>query len=347
MQTIDLKVWGARRRPRAVAVSAACIAIGSAATAAPQPFVIGLGLAVAWLGLGALLYFWTRGPVEHPVGARSPAGGRPAGHYWTLARPFGEPRAFLRPAILLAVALMIGGALGQSAPYGQALLVVALAALALAIATPTRAVVGGDGLLLRWLGTSRFVPWASVVWIESFDGAIVLTLDRGRWLTLRMPRDHERHHPEHAELVARMRAALRGGCARGDDPAARLLVRRGGHTGQWVRAMRALSVRPWGYRTAPLPAARLWSLVGNARVDRRARTGAAIALASSLDDRGRERLRAIAGACADPRLRIALTAASDPASVAAADDDLAATLDAIECDGPLDDDDADGTRVSQ
>ena len=39
-----------------------------------------------------------------------------------------------------------------------------------AILCDRRLGVGGDGVLLRWLGTVRFVPWSRVTGIEPFDG---------------------------------------------------------------------------------------------------------------------------------------------------------------------------------
>jgi hypothetical protein len=65
----------------------------------------------------------------------------------------------------------------------------------------------------------------------------------------------------------------------------------------------------------------LWEVVEDPAVDSTARAGAAMMLRRTLDDGGRARLRVAAGACASPRLRVALDAVADggdEAAVAAA-----------------------------
>jgi hypothetical protein len=98
--------------------------------------------------------------------------------------------------------------------------------------------------------------------------------------------------------------------------------------------MRALTQEQPGYRTSAVRPEGLWRIVESPHADGDARTGAAIALASSLDSAGRKRLREAAASCAEPRLRIALTTASMPTG-AASEDELAAALDAI--DGEVED----------
>jgi hypothetical protein len=262
---------------------------------------------------------------------------RVSAHYWTLARPLGEPRAFARAATLLALVLAFGIVAGQTAPAALALVVVALLVLFLGGAVPTHVVVGADGVLLRWLGTTRFVGWSTVAAIEAFDGGVVLALGGGEWLTLRTPAGHERHHPERDAMIERMRSAWRAHTesthAQSDEATAALLRRAGGGTCEWVRAMRAVPASREGYRRAALPAERLWDVVENPCAGRTPRVGAALALAPLLDAGGRERLRAAAWSCAEPRLRIALTTAATPAAAKASADELAAALDAIESEG--------------
>jgi len=94
--------------------------------------------------------------------------------------------------------------------------------------------------------------------------------------------------------------------------------------------MRGLSTAWNGYRTVGMPAGRLWNVVEDPAADRTSRTGAALALAPSLDATGRSRLCAAAVSCAEPHLRIALTTVATAVGATAADDDLAAALDAIE-----------------
>jgi hypothetical protein len=97
--------------------------------------------------------------------------------------------------------------------------------------------------------------------------------------------------------------------------------------------MRGMVRDEQGYRTGAVPPERLWRVVEDPCADRMARTGAALALAPGLDEGGRDRLRAAAASCAEPRLRIALSTAASEAGARGREDDLAATLDALECEG--------------
>ncbi len=356
---------------------------------------LALGIALAWLGLGALLYVVSRNPAPHETlgrvyacaaGLLMPgrfipaerirggwveprAAGAPVVHvrtdgggdialvvrdvergrellaalgvdashvaatYWTLARPLGEPRTFARVGVLVGIALAIGMVAGHESPAAAALAVVALLVAMLGLVVPTRVNVGADGVHLRWLGTSRFVPWSSVLTVESFDGGVVLALEGGHWLTLRTPNEHERHDPERNAMVERLRAAWRASVQANADPVptgiSSRVGARGARTRDWVRAMRALAQEQPGYRTGAVPPEGLWRIVESPHADRDARTGAAIALAPSLDAEGRKRLREAAAACAEPRLRVALTTASMPTG-SASEEELAATLDAID-----------------
>ncbi len=260
---------------------------------------------------------------------------RVSAHYWAMARPLGEPRAFAHVGLLLALTVAIGLIVGPSVPPVFAVAVVALIVLFAGIVLPTRVVVGGDGVLLRWLGTVRFVPWSRVTDVEPFDGGVLLSLGPGggdEWLTLRMPEEHQRYHPERDAMVERMFSAFRAhGAATGAETLARLLGRSGGRTRDWVREMRGLVRQAPGFRVASVPVDRLWRVVEDPRADREARTGAAIALASNLEDDERARLRAVADGCAEPRLRVALATAAREAG--APDDALAEALDALEGEG--------------
>jgi hypothetical protein len=263
---------------------------------------------------------------------------RVAATFWALARPIGEPRTFARLGALVGIALTLGMLAGQESPAASALAVVALLLAMLGLVVPTRVSIGADGVHLRWLGTSRFVMWATVLAVEPFDGGVVLALEGGRWLTLRTPREHDRHDPEGLAMVERLRAAWRANVQARAEPLPTGVVRRTGSRGtrtrDWVRAMRALAQEQPGYRTSAVPPEGLWRIVESPHADGDARTGAAIALASSLDSAGRKRLREAAASCAEPRLRIALTTASMPTG-AASEEELAAALDAI--DGEVED----------
>jgi hypothetical protein len=257
-----------------------------------------------------------------------------AADYWAMARPLGEPRAFAHAGALLGLAVALGLLIGPSVSPVFAVALVALIVLCAGITVPTRVVVGGDGVLLRWLGTVRFVPWSGVADVQPFDGGVTLLLaapEGSRSLTLRMPEEHERYHPERDAMVERMLAAFRAHGPAREEPLARVLDRSGARTRDWVRTMRALLRPAPSFRTAVIPPDRLWRVVEDARADRMARTGAAIALAPGLGEGGRARLKAVAAGCAEPRLRLALRTAATEADVP--DEALAEALDALESEG--------------
>jgi hypothetical protein len=263
---------------------------------------------------------------------------RVAATFWTLARPIGEPRTFARVGALVVIALTLGMLAGRDSPAASALAVVALLIALLGLVVPTRVSIGADGVHLRWLGTSRFVAWSTVLAVEPFDGGVVLALEGGRWLTLRTPQEHDRHDPECLAMIERLRAAWRANVQARAEPLPTDVVRRTGgrstRTRDWVRAMRAITQEQPSYRTSAVPPEGLWRIVESPHADGDARTGAAIALAPSLDAVGRKRLREAAASCAEPRLRVALTTASMPTG-AASEEELAAALDAI--DGEVED----------
>ncbi len=399
MERFDGSAFLIQRDPRMRTASIAVLVLGVAIAA--FHVVRALGLSVAWLGLGGVVYAWALSPGGTPLAVHLRADARglfvdgrlvmpssriaggwvqprarvaPLVHvrgrwrgvrhlrflvrnlehgrcllralaidatqlsasYWALARPLGEPRAFAHMGVLLGLTMVGGLLMGPAVPSVFALALVALVVLLVGIAAPTKVVVGADGVLLRWLGTSRFVSWVHVTDVMSFDGAVTLALGRQDWLTLKMPADHERYQPERDAMVERMRAALRAFGSRGFETETALPPHRAHdrprRTRAWVRQMRALVIpkAALDYRTASVPVARLWRVVEDPRADRASRTGAAIALAQALDPAVVARLRMAASACAEPRLRIAIITAVDEA--AASDEDLATALDAVERD---------------
>jgi hypothetical protein len=261
--------------------------------------------------------------------------GRSAVSEWALARPFGEARRFAPAAVLLLIVLAFGRLIGDSMPGGLALAVLALVVFFGSLAIPTRVVVGADGVLLRWVGTLRFVPWSRVVAVEPCGSGVALVLDSGECVMLRMPGSHERYDPEGAGACERIRGAWRSSVAeRDDDPLARTFAARSnGGTVAWVRGALEVTEEDCDYRRSRVPGERLWRIVENPRADREVRTGAAIALVRRLDPSGRDRLRAAAQGCAEPRLRTALDLLATDAAARASEDALVHALDSLEWEG--------------
>jgi hypothetical protein len=100
---------------------------------------------------------------------------------------------------------------------------------------------------------------------------------------------------------------------RGDVTLAAAALRRGTRdVAAWIRALQAIgSGASADHRTAPVPPDQLWRIVEDPHAEPGARAGAAVVLRGSLDEAGRSRLLAAAGATAQPRVRIALEAAGE------------------------------------
>jgi hypothetical protein len=205
------------------------------------------------------------------------------------------------------------------------LAVLAVGVLALLpIAVPSTIVVGADGLVIRWLGSQRVVPFAEVVGLElrpvRFLDTVMLEVKQrsGRVDAIAL-------HPRTADAEAvllRLREAMalkRGEACAGVSVEG--LARRGRALPAWIASLRAIGAGAHAtHRDAAVAPESLWRVVEDAAVDGEARAAAAVALTSDLDDAGRSRLRAAARSIAAPRLRIALDAAAgaDEAALAEA-----------------------------
>ena len=126
-------------------------------------------------------------------------------------------------------------------------------------------------------------------------------------------------------LVARIeeaRMAFGGGDASTDDAH----VAPGGRTVErWVSDLRAKAQQA-PYRKADATPETLWRLLDDASAPPATRAGAALALSASLDDASRTRLRVSAEACAEPKLRVALTRVAEGASDTELEEALAPLL---------------------
>jgi hypothetical protein len=221
---------------------------------------------------------------------------------------------------------------------------IALAAFAILLTTRATVTVGADGILVASPLRRRFYRLADVATVTTFADPIGSgnRAIRGVELVLRS-RETVRivvsdgtsgisdRGETQTELVAeRIREALES--ARRGDPAhdAARLGRNARAVGDWVRALRALAAGAVDHRTAPIPEDRLWRVIENPNAAPGARAGASVALAPSLDEAGRARVRVAAQATASPKLRVALEAAAAPEADEAALEHALAELDAEE-----------------
>lgn len=212
-------------------------------------------------------------------------------------------------------------------------------------------VVGADGFVVRGLLGPRFVPYADVVSVAAMgdDGkqrrfAVVTRRSgppieisferRGKSARKARRRGRAAIEPEDDRdaLVARLReglAAYERGEAGGAAANVRLALARGTRDARtWARELRALVAAETkaGYRVAALPHDALWEVLEDPAAAPGARAAAAVALAPSLDEDGKRRVRVAADATASPRVRVAITRAAEDAD----EEEVARALEALE-----------------
>jgi hypothetical protein len=228
----------------------------------------------------------------------------------------------------------LGVLAGESLQHGGAslatrsvMLAGTLFAIAVAIGTRsyTRVDVGSDGILLRRLGSERFLSYASVssVSVEgrTFLGrTAVIVLGSGESIRLATGQPQLRE-----ALVARIQEA-RTAFARAVGSADDARVAPGGRpVGRWVSDLRAMANQAT-YREADATPETLWRLLDDSGAPPATRAGAALALSAALDESSRARLRVSADACAEPKLRVALTRVAEGASDAELEEALTPLL---------------------
>ncbi|CAN5618091.1 hypothetical protein BH09MYX1_BH09MYX1_13890 [soil metagenome] len=197
--------------------------------------------------------------------------------------------------------------------------------------TPTKVRIGTDGIVTRWLGRERFIPFSQVRAHATYDEVIGTKRQRGVKLTLadgeivKLPTGQtDAGTSEAVRLEKRITDAH--GAGRTGGAAAATLLRGNRSAREWVRALRGAGEGAGTLRTAAVPLDVLLRVVEDANADETARVGAAIAVASSTDEDVKTRVRIAAEASASPKLRVALARAT----TASTDDELADLIEGID-----------------
>jgi hypothetical protein len=240
------------------------------------------------------------------------------------ARPFDQA---LRAITL--VLLILGAPIAAAFHVAPALVFAFVLPLFVATFLATRLVVGVDGVHLRTLGGSRFIPLSDIEAIEP-DG------NNGIRIRCRSGKDELVRSTNKRESTARVASEQRDAILarllevwRAHDPTkpppdvVQLLARGGRSLSSWRTALDGLRGET-DYRRAPVREEDLWRVVEDAGAPADARAGAAAVLRHSLDEAGRSRVRVAAAATASPKLRVALDAAAggDDGALDAAFDSL-------------------------
>jgi hypothetical protein len=167
---------------------------------------------------------------------------------------------------------------------------------------PARIVVGADGVLATRVG---FFSYAEINDVVRDGNVVVLKLAAGGDVRLGATLQQD-------ALFERLREgfeAFRSG--QHAENAAALVSRKGRSLGAWMKDLAGL-LGDHHYRAAGVVPETLWRIAEDPAAPTSARAGAAVALRSTLDAPGRERLRIAAEASASPKLRVVLEAAAQP-----------------------------------
>ncbi|MBS2011869.1 MAG: hypothetical protein JST00_03185 [Deltaproteobacteria bacterium] len=190
-----------------------------------------------------------------------------------------------------------------------------------------RITVGVDGIVVAWplLRRRRFVPYARIRDVRSTSDTVVFELVDGK--TYEVETSTAKGgiaSDEHLALLERI-ADARDAYAKAERAESLgLLARAGRPTSAWVRELKALSEASGAeYRSASLPTEALVRIAVDPKESEEMRMGAALALRGSPDTAARAQLREAAEASASPRVRVALSVASEELD----DDEVAREMD--------------------
>lgn len=251
-----------------------------------------------------------------------------------LGMPVGRQLLLTIPPVLFA--MLSAFAVGVLLPHAGApivlLTVAALFTYVLSMVfTRTKVRIGTDGIITRWLGRERFIPFANLLSFAVYADTFGRKTHRGVELVLvggervRLPTGQTDIGMTEAEgLAARIAEAQRAG--KSGNAASTTLLRGGRLAKDWLRALRATGDQVQDLRTPAIPQEVLLRLVEDASADEAARIGAAIAATNAADAATKQRLRVAAEVSASPKLRVALDRIAEGAS----EDELAEVLDSID-----------------
>jgi hypothetical protein len=230
-------------------------------------------------------------------------------------------------AVAMAVMLLSRHFLHAAGPWP---FISILGAFMLLVVFPAKVTVGVDGVLLKWLWQSRFIPMSDIVTIHAEGPTrIRLELRDGRVEIISTASAKQRGRrgvfTERRDMIlARIREAWQTHRARGPGADVATIVARGTRSlEEWKRALATLEAADAGYRQAALREEDLWRVVEDPRASEDARAAAALLLRKGLDEPGKARVRVAAEATASPKLRVALEASisdDDAAALAALDE---------------------------
>jgi hypothetical protein len=225
-----------------------------------------------------------------------------------------SPLATSRSLLALAAVAIAIGATSAAALFAPP--VAAVAALLLVGLRGRLAIVGADGLLVRWWFHNRFYRWTTVTSVTASEDGVVLTRGSSSSVRLRTrPVGVHVRDPAHVRLCNALATRAYEAHARaGADSTATVstaaLARAGSSPSEWVSRLRGLTSRR-GYRVGAFTDDVLLRVVENSASAPAARAAAAVALSSAMDEATKSRLRVAAASSASRPLQLALVRIAD------------------------------------
>jgi hypothetical protein len=208
-------------------------------------------------------------------------------------------------AALTVLAAVLGA--GGVSPVGMLL---AMAVILTLLFSRTKVEVGADGIMVRWLGSKRFISHSEIAGVSSaIEGwgrnrRMVVTLELTSGERYRMPTGSRLYDGGNGPaLAARIEQALEL-FGKGDAEPEAFLDRGDRPLERWIAALRKRELVD--LRSPVLPKDRLWHVIEDPSAPAVDRAAAAIALGPSLGDDERERLASVARTTAAPKLRVVL-----------------------------------------
>lgn len=230
----------------------------------------------------------------------------------------------------MGFSMLAGGLSAAIAPGAAPLMAItAMMGMFVLMFWPTRVEVGGDGVLVRWMGRERFIRHADIADVEvriqgvgrSKRNVVMLTLRSDE--VFQIPTGAPSWDGDNANtLAARIREARRVAEEGGAAPSA-LLMRGDRPHRTWIDALRAREVND--LRTPAVPKDQLWRVIEDAAADPIDRAAAVVALGPKLAADERSRLAGAAKVVAAPKLRVVLEDGPD-----AEEGELAKMLEEVE-----------------
>jgi hypothetical protein len=175
------------------------------------------------------------------------------------------------------------------------------------------ALVGLDGVEIRWRGGARFVPLAGVASARVKAGAgVELELVDGTYELL-VP-DYRGSNERVRALAAMVREAVRARERLGEPASAPGMLERGERSfAQWTEALRGLARGAYDYRVTAVPVEDFSAVLEDPDATTEQRIGAALVLDGTGDPEARTRIRLAADTSASPRMRVVLAAIAEAA----------------------------------